>query len=838
MNLSEFTSILNSAESDDNVVWEPDEQPDNQVADSQDEETDNQVADIQDEQPDNQVADSDNQVADSYKPVDDSEPTFDPFDESQLKIVNDKYHPAVDVDLRWYEGKDGVYMTQTEMILSGIYPLHMRLFREHPPTKHWPKFLTCKNSFPQPDTPIPFPTKFTTHFTQELQCFVLQRIMYRNRIDAPNADEVGLKPAISKVDTKADKRPPSKREKLKADNMAPSAFLGSNDSDDLRGFSETDNPNQPSLFVSIMQYVIKGLEKVYHVRLVSDYGDFGGFSVYQQKTSNSPFQTPLAKELNYPDNFTYWDKWEHTAKNCEKLAKMVRDLDYEPEFKWCFESKDSLKILQAMVMSICSGLAYCSKKADTDVSIYAMSMPQPELTDFAHSVSVIGSGYAPKFIPPSEWFPESVKSLSPLDLLSIFPKNEAESLMLSLGRVCVGKRGTTITEMADTLQHTYRTMSLIVGIHPGLGKSWLFNDALIPTLKMFGYQVASFNLAMSEFSFAEPALADLVFVDDLTKDSQSKILHSAIVKSLVSNSPFAVNRKYKPVETVEPRCALIACSNHFDYGDFIKCDSGMVNRLHNLSTLTRMQCLSDGDKRSMTVWLDLSEKLGVSVEVLALWLLRKSVDKFLTVCGYDLNNLGKAKQEVLDGGIKRMRAVPVIAYNRRENRLEETFTTLKEGYRIGVDLGHVAEFINTMFYAYRVMLKNPKLYPGLKENDTIEAFKVKSVFTRVLQANLSDDCPDWLKLKSIDAHQSYRYLTKCSGWEQLKTRYNSAELFKMVMGLLVTNTGYNFPTSLSHYTYLWESLMTDKEYIDSIVADYDFPKADVKPVMSVEPVLF
>jgi len=105
-------------------------------------------------------------------------------------------------------------------------------------------------------------------------------------------------------------------------------------------------------------------------------------------------------------------------------------------------------------------------------------------------VSLCGEFSSTRFVPPAEWFPAQVRQVSPLELLNLLPEAEAKTVLLTLGRACVGANGEKLGETLEEVKHTFRTFPFVIS-DPGMGKSTLFGNYILGAMKQLGFSVSS-----------------------------------------------------------------------------------------------------------------------------------------------------------------------------------------------------------------------------------------------------------------------------------------------------------------------------------------------------------
>jgi hypothetical protein len=244
---------------------------------------------------------------------------------------------------------------------------------------------------------------------------------------------------------------------------------------------------------------------------------------------------------------------------------------------------------------------------------------------------------AKKFVPPLSWFDERIRQLTAQDLVTFFYPEELELFMLQIGRVTVG-RNETIHTNGEKLDHTFRNFSIIVGEDAGMGKSTLMNN-LISALTYCGYDVAILQ-ENERFGWGKIVRSDLAYVDDLTRETQRKLITSGQTKQIISNGVLSTEKKgIDPIDH-KSKTTMMACSNSYDPSDFYNMDTGLISRCKLLYSLTYAEIKQIEDqfseisrkspnKRIKEHWAYLCEVLDTEKIVLSLYFLRLCTDKFL-----------------------------------------------------------------------------------------------------------------------------------------------------------------------------------------------------------------
>lgn len=512
-------------------------------------------------------------------------------------------------------------------------------------------------------------------------------------------------------------------------------------------------------------------------------GLWAGFHLYCEDQLDFP-------GLTTPNNFRYLRKLE--PSNSDDLAKVSGALDANrPQSQGKYYNTLWYGFVEALTV----------RQQNKQTRLYEIASGRFS-SGYGLKVSLTGRSGAHKVIPPHSWFPDNVKAVTPEKLLALFPPAERKAMMLALGRVMVGSTNEATAE-GKLVEHTWRSMMLAVGYDAGLGKSWLMGT-VIKAIRVLGYEVIGLSQDLGQFGFAKPAMADLVFVDDMVQKTQTAFMQSAEIKSMISNGEMSANEKYIPISQVKTRSTIVACTNHFNYLDYLKTDSGMIDRINALSTLRKDKLDWKGvDMKPMTYWNVTAKALGVTVELLAAWLCRLSVDYFQEVIGYD-SEWNQVKPA----------------------RLEAELDELRKDYEIDVDLTHVKDLVKAVVRTMALALASVE-YEDYDNNYRIakelplswqmvwEYVKFGAKWDKWDAAGLKPircDTIDWVGISDAISHKAAEVT--------LRTRTQStADIFKWVTSELKSTKGFGFPTSIAFYSHLYDMEMKS---LDTLVIKFRY----------------
>ena len=425
--------------------------------------------------------------------------------------------------------------------------------------------------------------------------------------------------------------------------------------------------------------------------------------------------------------------------------------------------------------------------------------------------TLTGSSGSYKVIPPLEWFPDEVQKINPRDLLTLYPDAEADQMMLILGRLAVGESGVKTKE--GRIDHTFRSYAISVGREAGLGKSTLHNYIIDATQKL-GYVWSTLHCNDTKFGWGSIAQSDGAFADDLTDETQKRLIKDVRVKSVVSNGILKVEEKSQPAVSVKARTVIFCCANNSNYAHYMGMDSGSISRLNQLDTYSEEE-LQDkwGEGRIKNVWEKYAKDLDISTDTLAAYLFRRCADYFLDTIGYHINQDG-------------------LCYPYRDSVLEEKVKANRKNFRIDTNLDHAEELPRVASHIIALAIANEVRQKPLLDkvakldfspdllllviNFFLDSKKSPPLWAKDLLANhISWDITPYVKAK----HSTFQTLSNTKSCEAA---------FAYIAGELKSNKGFGYPSKSSHYQNAWEAC---KRRIPKLVREYaDFIADEEKEI--------
>lgn len=515
--------------------------------------------------------------------------------------------------------------------------------------------------------------------------------------------------------------------------------------------------------------------------LIPDQGPFNGFSVYKLES----YSLPIAGLI--PHTIKKYRLLNRSDTNDNlKITEMSRLVDEDSLLSY-FEGSDKLisqvrKFLNKFDNSMFGG----PNNIMRDYSSYLYDMG----SDLTYSSS--GSP-AHKLVPQRSWFSQKFQDKVDTDkLLALLPEPERKTLMLCLGRVIAGPDGTTTVE-GHTINHTFRSMAIMVGHEAGIGKSSLFGRlGILECLELLGYKVAVSPPILNRFSYHDLATSDITWVDDLTDKSLCDILRDPNIKSVVSGGKISCEKKYQDAIPAVGRSVFIGACNNFPSSIYLDMDEGSINRTNPLLVKTEWELTKDEDLTPVSYWGSLAKELQADTKSLAMYLLLESYELFMRAAGYDPCDLSKGKGDDV---------------------LKELCGKLRSNYKIDCNLKHVDELVNNVVKSLAIVAH--------KDNTLVS--KIKSL---PLSYELLLPIIKYL-LKTHKAQDSYferYYISWASSYDDLFKKFvkmnyrdnklgtdNPNRLFEDIVSSLSTNSGYGLPRKKSAYNSYWQRAMRDLE---------------------------
>lgn len=257
--------------------------------------------------------------------------------------------------------------------------------------------------------------------------------------------------------------------------------------------------------------------------------------------------------------------------------------------------------------------------------------------------SITGKHLAWKMIPPLEAFDQKILDIDPLDLLSLLPEAEADTFLLHLGKTAFGLNKIEIVEgiqyrsnevVETKVSLPYRAIVTMHGDR-NVGKS----EAIKLVSRAFtygGYSVRSLGTTFNQFGWKPVLTCDLVTIDDTVPKKLREMQENEKIKIAASGGVQEAEPKGRDGMEGISRASFIMAANRLAFPREI--DSGVTDRFHflQIKSQQQMNALSVKRGRNMypaALWNNLSEDLGVDVDVFGLYLIREGIRRYIEAAG-------------------------------------------------------------------------------------------------------------------------------------------------------------------------------------------------------------
>lgn len=521
------------------------------------------------------------------------------------------------------------------------------------------------------------------------------------------------------------------------------------------------------------------------------------------------------KGIDYPLYFRHFKKMDTPEEEEQAIAAILySDLDEETKKFW----QAFTNPLSGDKKNPLDG--YVSRLHQADFNRNQQNESEPvhtdiQLTNFNRSDAPVS------YIPPREWFDPEIQKLKFTDIVTIFPDAESEMMELIIGRICFGRSGITMIGEEGIFDHTFRSVAIIVGEDPGLGKSTIFNK-LFNSLNRVGYKRANFREINAQFGLGNVVDAAVAYKDDLTEKSLSDLIKHENTKIIASGGWLNVEQKYQAATNVRCNAVIVANTNTWNPREAYGVDSGVVSRVALLSTLRANNIESVARPRlspqlrdttsvspfSHIPWV--AQKLGVSEEALMLWVCRLAVDAFRP-------HVAKRGEEVQTESLR-------LAVHHITSRMVYTFnkhitkSTIQAMVLSHCLIKHLPNsFLFKQPYTLRELnrepLKNAYLAFRMIAGDR-RLFRLRALIKAHWEIHGRPDAHPWSAFRKIN-------LTSLEdGKNQLDAgmlnKRNLSDLVKSVFGEIFLRDGFQGSTDLMWVTKAWESVRGDTPNLEKL----------------------
>lgn len=373
----------------------------------------------------------------------------------------------------------------------------------------------------------------------------------------------------------------------------------------------------------------------YHLRVNLDSKLTSYHDLYEQFNPCNATQGSLPRGITYPEWFDFLvPASENSLEMAQNAILDISELDMGPDIREfavplliyrsgrCSEVTDyvlgveNLKALRYKKIGCGEyhlGIAHSPKSAEAHFR--------------ARSIYPVYS-----YVPELDWFDKPIQDLKFEDIVTIFPKAEAEMFKLIIGRACVGRTGNVHPGTEAVIRHGFRKAGVVVG-EPGVGKTTILNG-IMNAMKYCGYDVVSMGDFGSRFNQGAAVSSHLAYNDDLTMESLLGMLKAKSFKSVVTGGTEKVENKGTDAIEVVSNTVIIANCNEIRSEISYELDSGAISRLALISTYRTFEQEEMSDKAGRDIHpvaniRYLCQHYGVDELTLFMRIMRECTDFFL-----------------------------------------------------------------------------------------------------------------------------------------------------------------------------------------------------------------
>lgn len=507
-------------------------------------------------------------------------------------------------------------------------------------------------------------------------------------------------------------------------------------------------------------------------------GKFSQNEVYRKESIINEYLKPNTKG---------WFFWKKVGIN-----DMPKRASFEEDLKAALQKASNDlgggKAVDAITKTIFN--AFANDISATRSAVISQSLAIADEANKSLKRSIAGTPGAFKVVPQACWFSEELQKLSGRDLLTIFPEAEADVLLHVLGKAMIGYNGVEVVE--GKIEHSARAYAIMVDQVGGLGKSTLM-DWISEAVSTLGFKTSQVNPNMSKFGWGEVISADITFLDDLDNLKLGELISGHMIKSIVTNATVRTEQKGQPAIETKSTTTVLCASNTTDPRHLFDMDGGGKGRLNQLQTYT----VHELDKRFgvrdngfiKEHWTALAEKLKISVQTLAMYLLAKAAEVFSASIGI----------RVVDQRIVKS-----------TDNLQTVMTALRADLRISPDMTYTEDFMSSISNFMALSLAVAKVEPEKAEKILTAARLDLKTLLSYLEAianypDLHPDIRDMILPDTLDKASIAFTFDKIPQLKNQKNVRSYAKAFETAMLELVSVQGFAYPKSLSFYDAKWNS---------------------------------
>lgn len=268
--------------------------------------------------------------------------------------------------------------------------------------------------------------------------------------------------------------------------------------------------------------------------------------------------------------------------------------------------------------------AYCERLMALEIKARQADEGRPFRLGIAHRPSVADT--TPKcWLPEADWFADTVRQLTFRDIFTLFPEPEAKIIQLALGRSLLGPNRTLPIGYQEPIETTLRSIPVIVGEDPGMGKSTIFRYLFSATSKA-GFLKQTFADINDPINRDRVVLSHFAYKDDTTNKSLAQLLSSEVTKIVATGGELRSRNLYEAANVQWTRSVIWCNANEYDPRIVYGLDPGIVARIDMVSTYRESEV--DKDLLPFFRLPRLAESLDVDLDAIMLWACRLSVDYY------------------------------------------------------------------------------------------------------------------------------------------------------------------------------------------------------------------
>ena len=278
---------------------------------------------------------------------------------------------------------------------------------------------------------------------------------------------------------------------------------------------------------------------------------------------------PTFSGVQYPDRFKVYRKYSY--ESLKRLSFIINEAS--PTVKQFLDPLISAERTSSPLhgMAIMAGKARQSKPPENGIDLKGISCSGNYIGDSLRLTR--------KLLPQRSWFDPEYKTATFKNVWGLlWDDAELDAIAITIGRGLVGSNYTTNVD-GELITHEFRNTPLLMG-EPGLGKSSLLTRHTHRVLAECGYSLMIPHSLDRKFGMTNICRADIVMVDDVTKESYIKYLTADNFKQLISGGLVECEEKNQPTTQERSLGVFLMGLNYFSLKDVERyLDAGAKNRV-------------------------------------------------------------------------------------------------------------------------------------------------------------------------------------------------------------------------------------------------------------------